>query len=155
MIEIQWKFKKWDDNVHILPEVPQTLLKLKEMDYLLGIISNGSQRLLKKRFKPYLYLFDILVDSKSLKYKKPSPIPLLYAVNKLNTTLHDTIIVGDTLVDILAAQKAKMEIVLTKTGVFGEPPLDHVNKPPVAIIPVVGKDLLKFLKANHLQSSDK
>lgn len=144
MIRVLWQFYKWDQLFHPFPEVPQTLRKLKKQGFKLGIVSNGSPYLLKKRFGPYLDLFDVLVDSKSLGVKKPSPIPLKYACKELNIPISNAIFIGDTLVDLLAAKNAGIQIVLVKTGVFGLPPLDQLNYPPFAVISKVGRELISI-----------
>ncbi|MFX0181555.1 MAG: HAD family hydrolase [Candidatus Hodarchaeota archaeon] len=145
MIRVLWQFYKWDQKIHPFPEVPQTLRLLKNQGLKLGIVSNGSPYLLKKRFNPYLSLFDILVDSKSLGVRKPSPIPIIYACKKLNIPISKVIFIGDTLVDLLAAKNAGIQIILVKTGVFGLPPFALVNYPPQAIIPAVGKELISLI----------
>jgi HAD superfamily hydrolase (TIGR01662 family) len=145
MIRILWQFYKWDQKIHPFPEVPKTLRLLKDQGFKLGMVSNGSPYLLKKRFKPYLPFFDILVDSKSLGLRKPSPIPLMYACKKLNIPISKVIFIGDTLVDLLAAKNAGIQIILVKTGVFGLPPIDLVGYTPQAIIPAVGKELISLI----------
>ena len=139
-------FFKWDNSRHIFPEVPSTLMELKKQGYLLGIISNGSPRLLKKRFSPYLDLFDVLIESKSIGVSKPSPIPLYLACQRLEISIDEAIFVGDTLVDLLAAKNAKMRVILVRTGVFSDQfPIKEVEYRPLAIIPIVGKSLLEVL----------
>ncbi len=141
-----WLFFKWDSSRHIFPGVLKTLNELKSQGYLLGIVSNGSPRLLKKRFGPYLDLFNVLIESKTLGVSKPSPIPLFYACFKLNIKKTEALFIGDTLVDLLAAKNAKMRIILVRTGVFGDNfPVDDVGYEPISVIPAVGKDLIKVL----------
>jgi len=146
LMRVTWKFFKWDKSYHVFPEVPETLNWLKGKQLKLGIVSNGSPRLLKKRFEPFLDRFDVLVDSKSIGHKKPSPIPLLLALRLLKVSQKEVIFVGDTLVDLLAAKNANIQIVLVKSGVFGLPPIKEVGYEPMAIIPVVGRDLIKVIQ---------
>ena len=142
LIRVTWQFLKWDQEIHVFPEVPGTLQRLKQKGLKLAIVSNGSLRLLKKRFAPYLHLFDVLVDSKSIRHWKPSPIPIYYAIEKLGVSTDEVVFIGDTIVDLLAAKQAGVKIILVKTGVFGPPPLIEVDYQPVAVIPVVGKEVL-------------
>ena len=146
LVKIIFLFYKWDTSQHEFPEVISTLNVLKKQGKLLGIVSNGSPRLLKKRFGDYLHLFDVLIESKSIGKSKPSPYPLLIACNKLKVPINECLFVGDTLVDLLAAKNANIRIVLVKTGVFGAKfPIDEVGYHPEAIIPAVGKELLEVI----------
>ena len=121
--------------------------EMKQRGFKLAIVSNGSPRLLKKRFKPYLKFFDVLVDSKSIGYWKPSPIPIYYAIKKLGVSTNEVLFIGDTIVDLLAAKQAGIKFVLVKTGVFGLPPLKEVDYPPVAIISAVGDTFLDLISS--------
>ncbi|MFX1516421.1 MAG: HAD family hydrolase [Promethearchaeota archaeon] len=144
LLRVTWQFLKWDQTIHVFPEVPETLRKLKQRGLKLAIVSNGSPRLLRKRFAPYLHFFDVLVDSKSISYWKPSPKPIYYAIRKLGVSVDEVIFIGDTIVDLLAAKQARVKIVLVETGVFGLPVFTEVNYPPVAVIPVVGSEILNL-----------
>jgi putative hydrolase of the HAD superfamily len=97
LMRVLWQFLKWDNSPHVFPRVVETLTQLKSQGYLLGIVSNGSPRLLKKRFGSYLDLFDVLIESKTIGVSKPSPIPLYYACSLLNVNKEDVVFVGDTL----------------------------------------------------------
>ncbi|MFX1283932.1 MAG: HAD family hydrolase [Promethearchaeota archaeon] len=142
---VVWQFLKWDQEIHVFPKVPETLQKLKQKGLKLAIVSNGSPYLLKKRFEPYLKFFDVLVDSKSIRHWKPSPMPIYYAVKKLGVSADEVIFIGDTIVDLLAAKQAGVKVIVVETGVFGLPPLKEVNYPPVPIISAVGDELLDLL----------
>ena len=143
LAKVTYLFFKWDTSQHEFPEVISTLKELKEQGKLLGIVSNGSPRLLKKRFGDYLYLFDVLIESKSIGKSKPSPYPLLLACNKLKVHINECLFVGDTLVDLLAARNANMRIMLVRTGVFGDKfPFDKIGYYPEAVVSMVGRELL-------------
>jgi HAD superfamily hydrolase (TIGR01549 family) len=150
MTRIAWQFYMWDQEIHPFPNILEILIFLKNKGLRLGIVSNGSQFLLKKRFGPYLNFFDVLVDSKSIGAWKPSPIPIYYALKKLNLTANEVIFVGDTLVDLLAAKNAGIRIILVKTGVFGnEFQTEDVGYTPISVISGVGKDLIDFLSEEN------
>ncbi|NHJ01046.1 MAG: HAD family hydrolase [Candidatus Heimdallarchaeota archaeon] len=146
ILQITIQFYKWDSVRHPFPEVETTLKKLKKTGILLGIVTNGSPSLLKKRFEPFLHFFDEIIDSKSLGIKKPSPIPLYIAISRLNVKIKEVVYIGDTLVDLLTAKNANIkQFILVRTGVF-DLPTEKVNYEPLAIIPAVGKDLLKIIE---------
>ena len=146
LMKIVWLFFQWDNDRHIFPGVLRTLRYLKDQEFLLGIVSNGSPRLLKKRFGPHLDLFDVLIESKSIGVSKPSPVPLYHACSRLEIKTDEAIFVGDTLVDLLAAKNADMRVILVRTGVFGDNfPIESFEYPPIAIISAVGENLINFL----------
>ncbi len=146
LVKITFYFFRWDATPHEFPEVVNTLKEFKKQGKKLGIVSNGSPRLLKKRFGNHLHLFDVLIESKSIGKSKPSPYPLLYACKRLNVDTEDSLFVGDTLVDLLAAKNAKMRIVLVQTGVFGDKfPIAEIGYSPEAIIPAVGGKLFEVI----------
>lgn len=147
LLRVTRQFLKWDQEIHVFPEVPETIQKLKQRGLKLAIVSNGSPRLLKKRFEPFLQFFDVLVDSKSIGYWKPSPIPIYYAIKKLKVSIDEVVFIGDTIVDLLAAKQAGVKIVLVETGVFGLPLLSEVNYPPVAIISKVGEEIFEIVSS--------
>ena len=141
-----WLFFQWDKQGHIFPGALNTLNYLKDQGFLLGIVSNGSPRLLKKRFGSNLDLFDVFIESKSIGVSKPSPTPLYYACSRLNIKVNEAIFVGDTLVDLLAAKNAEMRVILVRTGVFGDNfPLELVGYYPLTIVPSVGENLKNYL----------
>jgi HAD superfamily hydrolase (TIGR01549 family) len=146
LMKTVWLFFQWDKERHIFPGVLKALNFLKDQNLLLGIVSNGSPRLLKKRFGPHLDMFDVLIESKSIGVSKPSPIPLYSACSRLKIRTDEAIFVGDTLVDLLAAKNADMRVILVKTGVFGDNfPVKSVDYSPIAIISDVGETLINFL----------
>jgi phosphoglycolate phosphatase-like HAD superfamily hydrolase len=148
LMKVTWLFFQWDKKRHIFPGVLSTLSFLKDQNFLLGIVSNGSPSLLKKRFGSHLDIFDVLIESKSIGVSKPSPIPLYYACSRLKIKTNEAIFVGDTLVDLLAAKNAEMKVILVRTGVFGDKfPLESVDYFPLTIIPSVGENLISFLSS--------
>ncbi|MFW9854187.1 MAG: HAD family hydrolase [Candidatus Thorarchaeota archaeon] len=148
MMRAVWQFYQWDKDLHVFPSVPKTLKKLKQHGYLLGIVTNGSPYLLRKRFAPYLSLFDVLVDSKSIGVRKPSSIPLQIAIKKLRVTKEEVVFVGDTLVDLLAAKEADISIILVRTGVFSSY-FPSIGYSPLAVVSCVGDDLFQEITAQR------
>ena len=124
--------------------VAQTLTALNEKGYTLAIVTN----------KPFAFvapileglgldgLFELILGGDSLKEKKPHPLPLLHVCEKLNVKVDDTVMVGDSKNDILAANACKMHSVGVTYGYnYGE---DIGIYTPSVIIDNFG-DLLKSL----------
>jgi len=93
------------------PHVPSTLSKLKAHGYQLAIVTNKpfdfvAPILKKLKLEEY---FELYLGGDSLKEKKPNPAPLLYVCNKLNVSVEECVMVGDSKNDILAAQACQMQ----------------------------------------------
>ncbi|MEI6894639.1 MAG: phosphoglycolate phosphatase [Colwellia sp.] len=103
--------------------VKEGLDAFKEAGFRLGIITNKPAALIQ----PILAglgvddMFDILIGADTLAEKKPHPAQLLYAVEQLNVTAEQCLMIGDSKNDILAAKAAKMDSVgLTYGYNYGE-----------------------------------
>ncbi|MEL0629505.1 phosphoglycolate phosphatase [Psychromonas aquatilis] len=110
------------------PNVVPSLHALKDKGYQLAIVTN----------KPYDFiqpildglslngLFSLLVGGDSLEKRKPDPLPLHYACEKLGVTVEQCVMVGDSKNDILAANAANMQSIgLTYGYNYGEDINEH------------------------------
>ena len=126
------------------PLVPQTLKVLKTQGYRLVIITN----------KPFDFiapileglhlaeLFEYFIGGDSLTEKKPNPLPLLHICEKLDVSVEQCVMIGDSKNDILAANTCGMQSVGVTYGYnYGED--IGVHKPSMIIDNF--RDLLKFL----------
>ena len=104
------------------PHVISTLTTLKEK-YTLAIVTN----------KPFVFvspilkslemdgLFELILGGDSLKEKKPHPMPLHYVCEKLEVSVADAVMVGDSKNDILSANACGMDSVGVTYGYnYGE-----------------------------------
>ncbi len=105
------------------PHVPITLKILKGMGYRLAIVTN----------KPFAFvapileglelsdLFELILGGDSLPQKKPDPAPLLHVCEKLGVSVDESVMVGDSKNDILAANACGMQSVGVTYGYnYGE-----------------------------------
>jgi len=105
------------------PGVMETLHKLHKDGHRLTIVTN----------KPFDFvapildtlglaeLFSFVLGGDSLAEKKPSPTPLLHLCNKFHIDVKNTLMIGDSKNDILAAQAAGMESIAVSYGYnYGE-----------------------------------
>lgn len=126
------------------PHVTTTLNALKEKGYRLAIVTN----------KPFAFvepileglglsgLFELILGGDSLPLKKPDPAPLLHVCEKLGVRVDESVMVGDSKNDILAANTCGMQSVGVTYGYnYGES--IGVYNPDVIIDDF--RDLLKFL----------
>ncbi|MEA3353251.1 MAG: phosphoglycolate phosphatase [Campylobacterota bacterium] len=113
-------------NTKVYDGVKETLHRLNSYGYTLSIVTN----------KPYDFVLPILenlqidklfvdyLGGDSLDKKKPDPLPLEYICKKLNTTTEDTVMIGDSKNDILAAKAANMDSIGVTYGYnYG----DHIS----------------------------
>lgn len=110
-------------NTVAYPNVSTTLHALKEKGYRLVIVTN----------KPYDFvgpileglkldgLFDFWLGGDSLDVKKPDPLPLLHACEKMQVKVEQCVMVGDSRNDLLAAGSCGMQSVGVTYGYnYGE-----------------------------------
>ncbi|WP_428737773.1 phosphoglycolate phosphatase [Sulfurimonas sp.] len=98
--------------------VQDTLEVLKGRGFTMVIVTN----------KPYKFIapilsslgieeyFDLLIGADSLKEKKPSAEPLLHVMKELSFTKEETLMVGDSKNDIIAAKNAQIDSVAVSYG---------------------------------------
>lgn len=104
-------------------DVQHGLLTLKATGFRLAIITN----------KPAIFIqpiltglgidnvFELLIGGDTLAEKKPHPAPLYYALEQLNVTAEQCVMIGDSKNDILAAKAANIDSVgLTYGYNYGE-----------------------------------
>jgi len=126
------------------PLVPQTLKVLKTQGYRLVIITNKPFDFIAPILEglQLAELFEYFIGGDSLTEKKPNPLPLLHICEKLDVSVEQCVMIGDSKNDILAANAAKMQSVGVTYGYnYGEN--IGVYKPSI-VIDNFG-DLLKFL----------
>ncbi|MCK4441737.1 MAG: phosphoglycolate phosphatase [Sulfurovaceae bacterium] len=105
------------------PNVLNTLKNLKDRGYILTIVTNKSYKFVEPILKGLgIYeLFEFYLGADSLKEKKPHPEPLLYVCDKLNVSIDDCIMVGDSQNDILSANSCGMDSIGVTYGYnYGE-----------------------------------
>jgi HAD superfamily hydrolase (TIGR01509 family) len=64
--------------------------------------------------------FDVVICSDSMDHMKPSPIPFTSAMSTMNVKPAETLVVGDTAMDILAGKLANIRTVAATYG-YGKP----------------------------------
>ncbi|GAB2699648.1 phosphoglycolate phosphatase [Aliiglaciecola aliphaticivorans] len=90
--------------------VKQGLNSLKSAGFRLAIITNKPAVFIEPILKGLELnnIFEILIGGDTLPQKKPHPAPLLHAIEKLNVSAEQCIMIGDSKNDILAAKAAKI-----------------------------------------------
>lgn len=105
------------------PNVKQTLEALKDEGYKLAIITNKPFDFIEPILEQLALntLFELSIGGDSLPQKKPSPLPLQYICKKFNVKARNTLMIGDSKNDILAAKAAGIESIGVSYGYnYGE-----------------------------------
>ena len=105
------------------PNVKTTLETLKSDGYKLAIITNKPFDFIEPILKQLELdsLFELCIGGDSLPEKKPSPLPLEYMCKKFKIKPRNTLMIGDSKNDILAAKAANIQTVAVSYGYnYGE-----------------------------------
>ncbi len=111
------------DKSQLYPDVRMTLISLKQVGYKLAIVTNKPGQYMAPILSAYglTGLFDLVVAGDCLPVRKPDPTPLLHACEVLGSKIEQTLMVGDSKNDILAAKAANMAVAgLTYGYNYGE-----------------------------------
>jgi len=103
----------------VYPHIRETLEILA--GYKKAVISN-KREFLSTRLLSELGLlkeFDVIVGSDTTAEKKPSPVPLIYVLNRLGVGGNEAVMVGDSTFDMEAGRKAGVSTVAVTYG-YGE-----------------------------------
>jgi phosphoglycolate phosphatase len=103
------------------PYVEEVLKDLKNKGKNLGVITNKYEDLSIQILKELnlLNFFDVVVGGDTTSEKKPNPMPVFHALEKINTDSKNAIIIGDSEADILAGKNAGIKTCLVTYG-FGK-----------------------------------
>lgn len=102
----------------LYPGVREGIDYLLQAGYMLGCVTNKRRRFTRPLLNALGLLsgFSVVVSGDSLAEKKPSPEPLLYAMQNLRVSAEDALMVGDSINDVLAARAARMAIIGVRYG---------------------------------------
>jgi phosphoglycolate phosphatase len=130
------------ENSKEYPYVKETLENLTIVKK--AVISNKKEDL-SKRLLEELGLseyFDLIIGSDTAGKRKPSPVPVLYAVTKLGLSPEDSVIVGDSNYDMEAGKKAGVKTIAVTYGYRPRENLleaDHIIDDIRELVPLVQK----------------
>ncbi|VAW88074.1 Phosphoglycolate phosphatase [hydrothermal vent metagenome] len=91
---------------------------LKSAGFKVGCVTNKAEAFtvpLLKDVGIYDY-FEIIVSGDTTAKKKPDPMPLLYAAEKMGEAAEDCLMIGDSMHDVEAARGAKFQVVSVPYG---------------------------------------
>lgn len=102
----------------IYPGVRVSLKVLKAQGYKLAIVTNKPIQFVHPILKKLALdnLFEIVLGGSCLTKRKPDPLPLVTVCERLNITLDECVMVGDSINDILPANAIKMQSIALMYG---------------------------------------
>ncbi len=105
--------KNKDLKINPFPHVKETLTKLKEEGYLLGVVSSKVKVMIEEGLKQnnLLEYFDIVVGSDNVNNHKPHPEPIDYALQSLKIDPGFSYYVGDHPNDVISAREAGVSFI--------------------------------------------
>jgi HAD superfamily hydrolase (TIGR01509 family) len=102
---------------NILFKGVKKLINSLKKDYKLAIATGSSRVSVRYSItKEFQKMFEYIVTVNDVENGKPAPDQLLFAARKLKVKPSECLMVGDSIYDILAAKKAKMDSVGVLTG---------------------------------------
>jgi len=125
-------------------DVKTTLQTLKDKGYTLAIVTNKPIEFVKPilDFFGISELFSFNIGGNSLEVKKPRPEPLLFVCEKLGFSVENSIMIGDSKNDILAANACNMDSIALSYGYNYDEDINIYNP---CIVYDNFKDILKSL----------
>ncbi len=132
-------------SIQIFPGVEDLLSELMLRKLKIGIVTS-KVRLMHNATGPYGVLveikrlglndiFDVIVGWPDVEESKPHPAPIYYALNQLQLSPNDAIMVGDSHIDIKAAKRAGVTSAAAKWGTLNEHLLIESNPDYVLELP--------------------
>ena len=121
-------------KTYLYPNVKKSLEKLKEQGYIMVIVTNKPVDFVAPILKGLAIdeFFEFYLGGDSLEKRKPDPMPLLHVCNRLDITVDECVMIGDSKNDILSAKSAKMQSIGVSYGYnYGED--ISIYKPTVVV----------------------
>jgi phosphoglycolate phosphatase len=106
------------DASQLYAGVADALGELRRRGLALGVVTNKPERFIGPLLAGLGIAqdFAVVVGGDTLAQKKPDPAPLLYAAQRLDAAPAQTLMVGDSRNDVLAARQAGMPVVCVPYG---------------------------------------
>ncbi len=110
--------KNLNAKTTLYPNVIEVLTKLESKNYILALATNKPIEFVGSMLKEFNieHFFKIYLGGGSVSTKKPDPEILLTIVEKLKISAQDSVMVGDSSSDILAAKDANIDSIALTYG---------------------------------------
>ncbi len=122
------------DLTSMFDSVPATTERLIEMGFALGIASTKYRYRIEEILarKGLSDRFGVIIGGEDVAEHKPHPIALTTAIARMQVDANDVLYVGDSTIDALTAERAKVPFIAVLSGATSKREFDEVAK--VAVI---------------------
>ena len=127
----------FDDQVKLIPGTADALKEIAALGLKMALVTSTLREYMAIKLVPLAKagvdnLFEVIITADDVQHKKPHAEPLIMCSDKLGLAPADCVYVGDTRVDIKAANAAGMQIIAVLSGFDGYEALAR-EKPDVII----------------------
>ena len=118
----------------VFDSVPATTRRLSEMGFELGIVSTKFRYRIEEILarEGLLDRFRVIIGGEDVSEHKPHPSGLIAAMSRMQMDTDDVLYVGDSTVDALAAERAKVPFIAVLSGTTSETEFNETAK--IAVI---------------------
>ena len=122
------------DLTLVFDSVPATTRRLSEMGFELGIVSTKFRYRIEEILarEGLLDRFRVIIGGEDVNEHKPHPSGLIAAISRMQMDTDDVLYVGDSTVDALAAERAKVPFIAVLSGTTSETEFNETAK--IAVI---------------------
>jgi pyrophosphatase PpaX len=131
-------------EVTLYPDIEEILRELRNRHIKLGLVTNNGRagtNLTLDRFR-IRTLFDAIVTRDDCREMKPDAAPVIMVLARLNAQVEEAILVGDGVMDIIAARAAGLRSAAVATGPSG---MQHLLQTEPDYVLASISDLLKLV----------
>ena len=122
------------DLTSMFDGVPATTERLIEMDFALGIASTKFRYRIEEILarEGLSNRFRVIIGGEDVAEHKPHPSALTTAISRMQMNANDVLYVGDSTIDALTAERAKVPFIAVLSGATSKSEFDEVAK--IAVI---------------------
>jgi HAD superfamily hydrolase (TIGR01549 family) len=112
-----WEEKISTDRPMVYPWVKGFINEL-DGNYKMGVVSSAPRKPLMRELERNTIVGDmeVVVSGDDFEERKPSPVPLLFAIEQIGVKPEETIYVGDMVEDIQACRQVNMPVIAVTWG---------------------------------------
>lgn len=120
-VEIYRSFHRdnFGELINLFPGVKEMLAEVKNRGYKTGIVTSRLRKTTMEGLEKYeiAEYFDVVVTADDTNRHKPDPAPIYIALKKADSLAENSVMVGDTMYDILCAKNAGVRSVLVSWSI--------------------------------------
>lgn len=109
-----YHYDNFGELISVFPGIGELLQELDDRGYKLGLVTSRLRKTTLEGLEQYglAHHFDIIVTAEDTDKHKPDPAPINIALEKLGSLPEESLMLGDTMFDILCARNAGVRSVL-------------------------------------------